>query len=95
VTWLRLPEVPVTVSVYVPAGVPDGGFTVSEAVFAAPPVRVAVIVAADALLVRYTGAPSLGAGPLRVIVPVEDDPPVTLVGLSPMDESVGDPGGLP
>jgi hypothetical protein len=63
----------------------------------APPatVTIAGTVAADALLVRYTRAPSLGAGPLRVTVPVEDDPPVTLVGLSPIDESVGDPGGLP
>jgi hypothetical protein len=52
-------------------------------------------VAADALLERYTVAPPLGAAPLRVTVPVEGDPPVTLVGLSPIDESVGDPGGLP
>jgi hypothetical protein len=37
VEWLRLPEVPVIVSVYVPAGVPAGGFTVSEAVLVAPP----------------------------------------------------------
>jgi len=36
VEWLRLPEVPVTVSVYVPAGVPEGGFTVSEAVLVTP-----------------------------------------------------------
>ena len=35
--WVRLPpEVPVTVSVYVPAGVPEGGFTVSEAVLVTP-----------------------------------------------------------
>jgi len=36
--WLRLPEVPVTVTVKVPAGVPEGGagVTVSEAVWFAP-----------------------------------------------------------
>ncbi len=36
--WLRLPEVPVTVMVKVPAGVPEGGagVTVSEAVWLAP-----------------------------------------------------------
>ena len=55
-------------------------------------VTLAGTVAADALLERYTDAP-LAAGPLRVIVPVEGDPPVTLVGLSPIDESVGAPGG--
>ena len=55
-------------------------------------VTLAGTVAADALLERYTVAP-LAAGPLRVIVPVEGDPPVTLVGLSPIDESVGAPGG--
>jgi len=44
VEWLRLPEVPVIVSVYVPAMVPEGGFTVIEAVLVTPP-RAAVIVA--------------------------------------------------
>jgi hypothetical protein len=108
-----LPEVPVTVSVYVPAGVPEGGtgVTVSEAVWFAPAydaemvtgvedvtllvvtVKVALVdpagtvtvagtaAAAELLLDRETVAP-LGAGPLRVTVPVEGDPPLTLVGLS-------------
>jgi hypothetical protein len=70
--------------------------TVNVALLApAATVTLAATVAAVALLVRYTTAPPLGAAPLRVTVPVEDDPPVTLVGLSPIDESVGDPGGLP
>ncbi len=58
-------------------------------------VTVAGSVAAEALLERETRAPLAGAGPLRVTVPVEEDPPVTLVGLSVTEESVGDPGGLP
>ena len=39
VEWLRLPDVPVTVSVYVPAGVPPvvAGFTVSKVVLVVPP----------------------------------------------------------
>lgn len=41
--WLRLPEVPVIVRVYVPAGVPAGGFTVSEAVFIAPPYEAVIV----------------------------------------------------
>lgn len=41
------------------------------------------------LLVSVTTAPPLGARPLRVIVPVEDEPPVTLAGLSVSEESVG------
>jgi len=51
-------------------------------------------VAADALLERFTTAPPLGAGPLKVTVPVEEDPPLTLVGLSASADSVPEPGGL-
>lgn len=51
-------------------------------------------VAADALLERLTTAPPLGAGPLRVTVPVEEDPPLTLVGLTANADSVPEPGGL-
>ena len=41
------------------------------------------------LLARETTAPPLGAGPLRVTVPVEDCvPPVTLVGFSVSDDRV-------
>ena len=58
-------------------------------------VTLAGTVAAEALLERETRAPLPGAGPLRVTVPVEGDPPVTLVGLSATEDSVGDPGGLP
>ena len=68
--------------------------TVKVALVAPPAtVTLAGTVADAALLERYTVAP-LGAGPLRVTVPVEEDPPVTLVGLTPTDESVRDPGGL-
>ena len=59
-------------------------------------VTLAGIVAAAALsLIRETAAPPLGAGRLRVTVPVEDDPPVTLIGLTAIEESVGEPGGPP
>jgi hypothetical protein len=52
-------------------------------------------VAAGELLERFTTNPPLGAGPLRVTMPIDEDPPVTLVGLSVTDESVGDPGPGP
>ena len=41
------------------------------------------------LLERETVAPPVGAGPLSVTVPVEADPPVTLVGFSVSEERVG------
>src|SRR5436189_6332328 len=44
------------------------------------------------LLERATTAPPLGAGALSVTVPVEELPPVTLVGLRLSDESVGGAG---
>jgi len=47
--------------------------------------------AADALLESLTTAPPLGAGALRVTVPVEEAPPVTLGGLSVMEDRVTDP----
>ena len=53
------------------------------------------IAAAVLSLIRETAAPPLGAGPLSVTVPVEGDPPVTLIGLSAIAESVGEPGGPP
>ena len=37
---------------------------------------------ATALLLLESGAPPAGAGPFNVTVPVEELPPVTLVGLS-------------
>jgi len=70
--------------------------TVNVALLApAATVTLAGTVAAAVLsLERETAAPPLGAGPLRVTVPVDGDPPVTLVGLSAIAESVAEPGGV-
>ncbi len=68
--------------------------TVNVALLApAATVTVAGTVAVDVLLLeRETTAPPLGAGPLSVTVPVEGDPPITLIGLSAIEESVAEPG---
>src|SRR5258708_22831455 len=51
--------------------------------------------AASLLLESVTIAPPAGAGPLRVTVPLEDcKPPVTLVGSSVSEETVGRGGGV-
>jgi hypothetical protein len=71
--------------------------TVNVALLApAATVTLAGTIAVDApLLERETAAPPVGAGPLRVTVPVEDwPPPVTLIGLSAIAESVPEPGGV-
>jgi hypothetical protein len=44
------------------------------------------------LLERATCAPPAGAGPLNVTVPVEEFPPVTLVGFSESEERVAGGG---
>jgi len=69
--------------------------TVNVALLApAATVTLAGTVAVDVLLlVRVTAAPPAGAGPLSVTVPIEEDPPLTVVGLSAIDESVGLIGG--
>ena len=51
-------------------------------------------VATPLLLESSTCAPPVGAVPLSVTVPVEGDPPVTLVGLSATEESVAELGGV-
>ncbi len=48
--------------------------------------------AAPLLLESATVAPPAGAAPLSVTVPVEELPPVTLVGFSPSEASVGGGG---
>jgi hypothetical protein len=52
------------------------------------------VAAAVVSLERETVAPPLGAGPLSVTVPVEGDPPVTLIGLSATAESAAEPCGV-
>ena len=46
-------------------------------------------VAAGLLLESVTCAPPAGAGAFSVTVPVEELPPVTLVGLTVSDETIG------
>ena len=51
-------------------------------------------VAAEVLLLeRFTTAPPLGAGALRVTVPIESSPPFTLVGFSVTEERLPAGGG--
>ena len=52
-------------------------------------VTLADTLAAPLLLESSTCAPPASAGPLSVTVPVEGDPPVTLVGFSVSEERVG------
>ena len=71
-------------------------FTVNVALAApAGTVTVAGTVAADILLESETVALPYGAGPLSITVPVEGEPPVTLVGFSVTEDNVGDPGPGP
>ena len=50
------------------------------------------VAAAVLLLESATVAPPAGAAPLSVTVPVEEFPPVTLVGFSPSEARVGGGG---
>jgi hypothetical protein len=51
--------------------------------------------AAALLVARFTGAPSEGAGPLSVTVPVEDcRPPITLEGFKVSEATVGRGAGV-
>jgi hypothetical protein len=52
-------------------------------------ITLAGTVAAALSLERVATAPPDGAGPFKVTVPVEDDPPVTLVGFRETTESIG------
>jgi len=65
-------------------------FTMNVALLApAAIVTLAGTLAAPLLLESITCAPPVSAGPLSVTVPVEGDPPVTLVGFSVSEERVG------
>lgn len=70
--------------------------TVNVALVApAATVTLEATLAAPLLLESATCAPPAGAGPLSVTVPVEDCvPPVTLVGFSASEETVGRGGGV-
>jgi len=48
---------------------------------------------AGLLLERETRAPPLGALPLSVTAPEEDNPPTTVLGLKESEVRVGPPGG--
>ena len=63
--------------------------TVNVAVVApAATVTLAGTVAARLLLDKVTTAPPAGAGPLRVTVPVDGLPPITLVGFTVTEDIV-------
>jgi hypothetical protein len=61
---------------------------VADVLPAATVTLVGTVAAAVLLLERLTTAPPAGATPLRVTVPVEGVPPVTLVGFSETDDAV-------
>src|SRR5947199_167983 len=85
---VALEELEMVAEVAVVVGLVDG-----ESVALRGKVAVAGTLATPGLLLdRLTTAPPLGAGPLSVTVPVEELPPVTLVGLRLSDESVGGAG---
>jgi hypothetical protein len=75
----------------------DGTVVTWNAALVAPAATVTLggTVAAEVLLVdNETAAPPLGAGPLRVTLPVEEFPPLTLVGFSVSEERVGSADGV-
>ncbi len=88
--WERVtPYIPETVTgVEVPT-VPVATVNVVEVVPAATVTLDGTVAAVVLLLVNVTTAPPLGAPPLRVTVPIDDDPPATLFGLSVSEERVG------
>ena len=52
-------------------------------------VTLAGTIATKELLARVTAIPAAGAGPVSIIVPVEPDPPTTLVGDKASDKAIG------
>ena len=57
-------------------------------------VTLAGICAAVLLIDRLTAAPPLGAAPLKVTVPVDEPPPITVVGLKVNAPTVGSAAGF-
>lgn len=62
---------------------------VAEVAFAATVTLAGTLAAAVLLLDRLTTAPPAGAGPVNITVPVEDVPPITDEGLTPIVVRVG------
>jgi hypothetical protein len=71
--------------------VPTATVSITKLAVVAPSatVTLAATVAAALSLERAKTAPPDGAGPFKVTVPVEDDPPVTMVGFRDTDEITG------
>lgn len=58
---------------------------VAEVLFAGTVTEVGTVTAAVILFCRETEAPPVGAGPLRVTVPIAPVPPTTVEGLTETD----------
>jgi hypothetical protein len=62
---------------------------VAVVAFAATVTFVGTLAAPGLLLDRFTTAPLAGAGPVKITVPVDEVPPITVVGFSVKELSEG------